>query len=144
MSWDVMVMDFGGDPPSMDELDAADSARAMGTPHDVRLKIDAHLDGVDWSDPTWGIYRGDGFTFEFNMGDEDPKEGFMVHVRGGGDAVTTLLQFAAPNAWSLLDCSTGDFIDPDNPSREGWEGFQAFRDKALDRSDGDEDVDGEE
>ncbi|MDD9935310.1 MAG: hypothetical protein OXT09_16985 [Myxococcales bacterium] len=32
--------------------------------------------------------------FELNMGDEDPVEGFMIHVRGGGQAVTALLQLA--------------------------------------------------
>ena len=42
-----------------------------------------------------------------------------------------VLRFAKPNGWSLLDCSTSEFLDPDNPSAEGWEGFQAFRDKVT-------------
>jgi hypothetical protein len=44
-----------------------------------------------------------------------------------------MLQVAIPNKWSLFDCSTGEFIDPENPSQEGWQGFQAFRDKVIEQ-----------
>ena len=57
----------------------------------------------------------------------------MLHVRGGGDAITPMLQFATPMKWSLFDCSTGEFLDPAAPSQEGWEGFQAFRDKVFEQ-----------
>ncbi len=78
------------------------------------------LPGADWSDPTWGIYDGNGFSFEFNIGNDQPDmNNFMIHVRGGGDAVSDLLKFSVPNGWSLFDCSTSEFIDPKNPSSEG-------------------------
>jgi hypothetical protein len=60
----------------------------------------------------------------------------MLHVRGSGDALSAMLAFANPNGWSLLDCSTGEFLDPRDPSPEGWEGFQAFRDRVLGSEDG--------
>lgn len=132
MSWDVMVMDVGTPPPPMEEMEAGN---VMGSPDKVREQISAHLPDVDWSDPSWGIYEGDGFSFEFNMGEEEEQDGFMVHVRGGGDAISALLQFAIPNGWSLLDCSTSEWIDPDNPSDEGWTGFQEFRDRVIKRED---------
>lgn len=135
-----MVFDFGGDPPPIDQMGDEDRPRMMGTSNEVRSKIDAHLSGIDWSDPTWGIYDGNGFSFEFSMREEEEKDGFMVHVRGGGDAIGALIQFAEPNKWSLLDCSTGEFIDPDDPSPEGWEGFQAFRDKVIDQSNGEKET----
>ncbi len=58
----------------------------MGSGDEVRRRISATLPGVDWSNPTWGFYAGDGFTFEFNLGDEEPVTSFAVHVRGSGDA----------------------------------------------------------
>jgi hypothetical protein len=63
----------------------------------------------------------------------------MLHVRGGGDAVAAILQFTRPNKWSAFDCSTGAFIDLENPSHEGWEGLQTARDEAVDalREEGD-------
>jgi hypothetical protein len=55
----------------------------------------------------------------------------MVHVRGNGHQIPSLLKFANPNKWSLIDCSTSQLIDPRNPSDEGWQGFQVVRDKVA-------------
>jgi hypothetical protein len=130
MSWDVVVLNYGGEMSPEEMLDA-EPVGPLGPAAQVRKRIAKHLPGVDWSDPVWGLYKGDGFTIEFNTGKDDPIDTIMLHVRGGGDAIPALLGFANPNRWSLLDCSTSEFLDPENPSAEGWEGFQAFRDKAL-------------
>ncbi len=57
----------------------------------------------------------------------------MLHVRGGGDAISAITKFAQPQGWSALDCSTGEFLDFENPSQAGWEGFQAYRDKFVEK-----------
>jgi hypothetical protein len=97
----------------------------------VRQQISALLPGIDWSDPTWGVYEGDGFSIEFSVGDDDPIDAMMLHVRGGDDAISKIVTFTRPLGWSALDCSTGQFLDLENPSQEGWEGFQAYRDRAM-------------
>ena len=130
MSWDVMVLNYGGKLSPAEMLDA-EPVGPLGPAAQVRRRIAKHLPGVDWSEPEWGLYEGDGFTIEFNTGSDDPIDSIMLHVRGGGDAIAVLLKFAKPNGWSLLDCSTSEFLDPQNPSAEGWEEFQAFRDKAI-------------
>jgi hypothetical protein len=89
------------------------------------------LPGIDWSDTTWGIYEGNGFSIEFNVGRDDPIGIMMLHVRGGGDAIAAIVTLARPVGWSALDCSTSKFLDLDNPSQAGWEVFQAFRDKVI-------------
>ncbi len=124
MSWTVTVL---GEWPVSD--DPARSLPCLGTGDEVRGHISAYLVGVDWSTPTWGLYAGDGFTFEFSVGPEEPVDNFAVHVRGGGDAIADLLQFAVPNGWHLIDWSTGEQIDPASPSYAGWNGWQAYRDK---------------
>ena len=131
MSWDVMVFDFGGSPPSSENAGPDLRPKSMGTPEEVRAKIAAHLEGIDWSDPTWGLYEGPGYSFEFIMGDKQHIDGFTLAVRGEGDAIAGLLQFAKPNGWSLFDCTTGEFIEPDNPSDAGWVGFQRYRDRFI-------------
>lgn len=128
MSWDVMVFNYGGKPPADGD---APPAGPLGPASKVRDGIAAHLPGVDWSDPSWGIFEADEFSIEFNMGDEDPIDSIMLHVRGGGEVLGAIMAFANPNGWSLLDCSTGDFLDPEKPSSAGWEGFQDFRDKVI-------------
>jgi hypothetical protein len=128
MSWDVVVLNYGGRSlPTPD----ADPVGPLGLAAQVRRRIAKHLPGVDWSESAWGIYEGDGFTIEFNAGDDDPIDSMMLRVRGEGDAIAALLRFANPNGWSLLDCSTSEFLDQENPSAEGWDGFQSFRDRAI-------------
>ena len=129
MSWDVLVLNYEGSPPADDDME--EESDLLGKPAAVRKAISRHLEGVDWSEPTWGIYEGEDFTIEFSMGKNDPVDAIMLHVRGAGDAIAAMLQFANPNKWSLFDCSTSEFLDPENPSSEGWEGFQEFRDKAM-------------
>src|SRR4051812_33315008 len=115
MSWTVSVL---GEWPVSD--DPAHGLPCLGTGDEVRSRISAHLPGVDWSTPAWGLYGGDGFTFEFSVGPEEPVDHFAVHVRGGGDAIADLLRFAVPNGWHLIDWSTGERIDPASPSYAGW------------------------
>jgi hypothetical protein len=127
-----MVLNFGGKPPEdLEELPEDQNADPNGSAEEVRHLITQALPGVDCSDPTWGIYTGDEFSFEFNTGKEDPIESLMVHTRDHGQPISSLLIFANPNKWSLVDCSTSQLIDPHNPSDEGWQGFQVVRDKVA-------------
>jgi hypothetical protein len=91
------------------------------------------LPGVDWRDPSWGIYEGDGFSFEFNIGKNEPCDGFMIHVRGGGDAVSSLLLLSERPGWYLLDISSMEWLHHGRDTGESWRRFQAYRDKVLAR-----------
>jgi hypothetical protein len=131
MSWDVVIVDSCEKAAACPVTDLDDSDfKALGAADEVRQKISSNLPGVDWSDPR-GIFEGDGFSIEFNVGEDDPIQSIMLHVRGGGDAIAAIMSFVGPLGWSALDCSTGEFLDPNNPSQEGWEGFQAYRDKIF-------------
>jgi len=120
----------GKPPPPMEQFQKSD-CDPIGSHLYLRQRIADFLPGVDWSDQTWGIYDGSGFSIEFNVGKDEPIDSMMLHVRGGGDAISAITAFARPLGWSALDCSTGDFIDFHKPSQEGWEGFQAFRDRVI-------------
>lgn len=159
MSWDIYVWNFDGNlppaddalrvwysthdeevaedaygdlPPLSDERVAAATSKEMGTPAEVRAKIDAHLPGVEWSDDFVGLYGGDGFTLEIYIDDRSELDGFLVMVRGSGDSLSPLLQFATPNGWSLFDTTTEDFIDPENPSDAGLTAWQQTQDIGRD------------
>jgi hypothetical protein len=131
MSWDVMIFNTRGkQPPPIAEFKESD-CEPLGPAAVIRQQLSQLLPGIDWSDTTWGIYDGDGFSIEFNAGEDDPIGDMMLHVRGGGDAIAAIVTFARPLGWSAFDCSEGEFLDLENPSQAGWEGFQAFRDKAI-------------
>ncbi|NLS95630.1 MAG: hypothetical protein GXX96_26145 [Planctomycetaceae bacterium] len=131
MSWDVMVFNTRGKkPPSVEQFEKSDY-EPLGPAAAVRERLSELLPGIDWSDTTWGIYEGNGFSIEFNVGKDDPIGDMMLHVRGGGDAIPAIVTFARRMGWSALDCSTSEFLDLDNPSQAGWEGFQEFRDRVI-------------
>ena len=131
MSWDVMIFNLRTNPPpAMNELQEGDLA-PLGPAVDVRKGISTLLQGLDWSDPAWGQYIGDGFSIEFNVGEQNTIDSMMLHVRGGGDAISAIVAFARPLGWAALDLTTGEFLDLSNPSNVGWNAFQEFRDRAL-------------
>lgn len=132
MSWDVLVYNYAGKPPAPPAMDD-NPPLALGSAASVRANITRYLPGVDWSEPSWGVFEEDGFSVEFNIGDADPVDSLMLHVRGTGNPLPTLLSFTTGNNWSLLDCTTGQFIDPARPSSDGWREFQAFRDTVAAR-----------
>lgn len=133
MSWDVLIHKFiDPAPTTIEEIDES-KFLPLGPAAEVRQQISEHLGPVDWSDPTWGVLDGDGFSIEFNAGNEDPIDSIMLHVRGGGDAVAAIMAFVVPLGWKALDISAGGFINPLSPSDEGWERFQAYRDHAMKR-----------
>jgi hypothetical protein len=131
MSWDVMVFDLGENPPPIGEMGADFKPKSLGPVSELRRKLSLHFSNINWSDPSWGVYDGDGFSVEFSVGKEQMSDGFMIHVRGSGNAIAALLKFSIPNGWSLFDCSTGDFIDHQSPSDSGWVGFQNYRDRVI-------------
>ncbi len=129
MSWDLSV-----DAPS----------GSMGTPEEVRKKIADVFSFVDWSDPSMGVVQEAGYTLEFSFDDFEDEEdegeaaaagapvaGFMICVRGGGEPLLKIVKLCKANGWSLGDTGSGEEIDLDNPSNQGWKDFQAFRDKAA-------------
>jgi len=133
MSWDVMLFAFGGETPPPVEAMGGDfkPSHSLGRADDLRKTISTHLPDVDWSDPEWGMLGGDGYSIEFNLADGEIIEHMMLHVRGGGDPVSAIAKLCKAAGWSALDTSTGRWLDVDSPSREGWEGFQRFRDKVV-------------
>jgi hypothetical protein len=137
MSWDVVIFNFGGHPPPSGEVnfeamgETMKSKQPLGRADDVRKTVTTHLPDVDWSDPDWGLLRGDGYSIEFSVRDEDVTETMMLYVRGGGDPVSAIAKLCKAAGWSALDTSTNQWLDPDNPSGEGWEGFQRYRDQVV-------------
>ena len=134
MSWDVVVCNFQGSPPDSPE-ELPDELEPLGTAAAVRDSISKYLPGVNWTDARSGDYSGEGFNIELSLDDDDPVETVMLSVHGGGDPLSAIMSFVLPNNWSLLDGSTGAFLDLDDPSQAGWEGFQEYRDAALGEDD---------
>ena len=64
--------------------------------------------------------------------------GFMIHVRGGGNALEKLVLLSETAGWYLLDCSQGEWLHHCEDHEAGWKGFQNYRDRVLEKSKGHE------
>jgi hypothetical protein len=129
MSWDLIVQNFQGNPPSDDDLGA--EPEPLGTAASIRKRIDTHLPGVVWSDSLHGLFERQGVSIEFEISNDKPITAVVLSVRGTGDAYAALKSFAVPNQWSLFDCSESSFIDLDTVAATGFEEFQEYRDRVI-------------
>jgi hypothetical protein len=125
MSWDVVILNLGGARPQSVEEIAETPTKSLGSNKRVRERISTSLPETEWQSSDSGFYSdGEDLSLEFSIDGTSKVEAVIVHARGSGDAIGALLRLASANEWSLLDTSTSEMIDPDNPSSEGWEGFQ--------------------
>ncbi len=88
------------------------------------------LPDVDFSDPTWGMFERPGFSIEFNMGAEEICGSFMLHVRGGGDAMATVARLLQHLQLRGIDCQTGDFFSIE-AAQNSFGQWQAYRDRVI-------------
>jgi hypothetical protein len=128
MSWDLSVFGSESPPPRVDDMPKDWAGTPLGPAADVRAKLSAVFPELDWTNPTWGLLEGPGFSFEFNMGREELLTGFMIHVRGSGDPVPWLMRMGDACTWYMLDTSTGEWMHHLRGPNEGWQGLQDFRD----------------
>jgi hypothetical protein len=125
MSWDVAIVKIRGGFRPIAEVEPADYV-PLGELQAVQSAILTAFPSAQWSDPTWAVYCGKGFEFEFALEGVESANTVVVHVHGTGDPIPSLLKLTESNAWLAVDCSTGEFVNPKNPSYEGWEGFKAL------------------
>ena len=125
MSWDVALVKISGDFRPIAEVEAEDYL-PLGEPEVVRSAIRSAFPSAEWSNPSWAVYVAPGFEIEFSLEGLESANSVILHVHGNGDPIPSLLKLSDANGWLAVDCSTGEFIDPKNPSYEGWEGFKGL------------------
>ena len=133
MSWDVLLIRTKTNREAMDEIKSeniilfsqAEIAREIG-------KIATELGAVcDCQDLSWQNLDSDSWSIEFNVGKNAETESVMLHIRGSEPKEVLTLLPVDLNAW-LIDCSTGEFIRPGEPT--SFERWRASRDQILGRN----------
>lgn len=130
LSWDVLLMQV----PSniLRSQDLAKNFRSQLGPRPEILSILTQIcPGIDFSDPGWGIFEGNDFSIEFNLGDTDPVESVMLHVRGSDNVISIIRNICEYTGWRALDTSIGDFIDFDRNPTTGLQQWRTFRDRVF-------------
>ena len=134
MSWQVVVLNMTGGSPRPNEDVAEDRCLVLGTASDIRERVTGSFPGTQWSRPLEGhfVASDESFSIHFDMHGEEPFRSMMMSIRGGREALPAITRFAKRNGWSLYDCS-GTWLDLDQPSDEGWRGYNQLRQAYLAR-----------
>lgn len=125
MSWDVMILNREGTPERLEDVPKDWMPRPMGAADTVRDAIRRTLPSADWSDPGWGIFDGDGFSITFNFQETGTVDAFTLHIRGGGDPLSTIVRLCRENDWAAYDYSNGEMIDLDDRRTRAGDAFKA-------------------
>ncbi|GMU24727.1 MAG: hypothetical protein AMXMBFR13_47990 [Phycisphaerae bacterium] len=131
-----MAFDFKGQCITIEQMQLPGfRPPEMGTWREIKTKLSACLPTIEWEAQEWGcaLYREGGMHLELPQSLEDPVCCFTLRFRtgAGGDPIPVLTRLIKAYGWSLLDMSTGSFLDPDNPSYAGWEGFKGYCNRVI-------------
>ncbi len=132
MSWDVFLMQVPQNIVSPQDL-PEDFLSELGPRATVLAALSKALPALDLNDPAWGVLRGGDYSIEFNMGDDDPMDRIMLHVRGSDAALEPIRRVCEATGWRALDLSTGLFIDFNQDPAAGLRQWRSFRDYVVAR-----------
>jgi hypothetical protein len=125
MSWDVAIVRVGGEFRSIEDVQQEDYL-PLGDLKSVHAAVRAAFPSAEWDTPTWAVYVATNFEIEFALDGVESGNTIILHVHGTGDPIPSLLKLTEANGWLAIDTSTGEFIDPKEPSYEGWEGYKGL------------------
>lgn len=131
MSWDVIIIN-SSEKHSIEEVWEDNKIPSFGKRIEIQNKINALYPDTDWTDPSYahldnGIYVG-----HISLGDNEILDGnFMLHIYGGSDPYELIISLCKKYNWTAYDTTTSEYIDNDNPNNEGWNEFQAFRQRIV-------------
>ena len=113
----------------MDDIPPDFVGQPLGPVAVVLRRLQDRFPDVDLSDASWGHLVRDDWSIELNVGQDDPVESIMLHVRGGGDGVLPVVaSIADAVSGRALDFSEGVFLTGSPNQPNGWPDFQAYRD----------------
>lgn len=118
MSRDVYIMKFSRPYAKIKDVADDDPLLPIGTFEDIRAAISKHLPGTDWTDSAWGIFDSPLSLVEFNLGEDEPPIGFMLHVRVSTGIDRRIVELCQEQGWVALDCSVGEFLAAADESAE--------------------------
>ena len=130
MSWDVLLMNISESVARIEDL-PQDFKNVLGSRADMLARLVALVPNLDLSDPSWGQLDHPSFSVEFNLGNEDPIDTVMLHVRGGDEAVQLIQTICEASGWRAYDTSTGELMDFEDEPARGIRAWRAFHDRVV-------------
>lgn len=124
MGWDLFICKFSQAYEAMAAIPDKERCHPLDIRDEVRKTITAAFPRTDWSDARWGVCDAGSGVIEFSLGDDEPVEGILVHIRSGRSVLPSIVQICQQRGWQILDISSGLFIDQspeiEGPGVERW------------------------
>ena len=130
MSWDVLIFAAPPEIQTMEQM-GADFHSELGPRDEVLGRLRRLFPEIDLSDPAWANLLGPGFAIELNIGDKDPVDSILLHVRGSDDAVGPIRQLCEATGWRAMDMADCEFLRFDDDPAAGLRAWRGFRDRAV-------------
>lgn len=134
MSWDILIQDFPAAATTVADIPDDFQPQPIGSRADLIAKIRDVVPSADFSNPEWGVFEGDGFSIEFQMGDEDVCGGISLMIRGGGSPTPLVAALLDRLQLRAIDCQSSEFFDVE-AARESFGSWQRYRDQVFGKSD---------
>jgi hypothetical protein len=113
LSWDVSIHAANIPPAKFEELGGNWDTIPLGSCESVRQRLSILSPDIDWTDREWGYLQGHGYSIEFNLGDNEPCDGVMLHIRGSGEN-NNLFEFLrniqSKAGWYVLDHTQNEWL----------------------------------
>lgn len=129
MSWDIFVQDFPQTAATIGDIPADFQPASIGKRSAVIERIKEIVPIADFSDPSWGLLEGDGWSIEINMGSEEDCQGFSLHVRGDDPAVGIVASVLQHLELRAFDAQTGNFFVAGPDAIEPFRTWRSYRDR---------------
>ena len=130
MSWDILIQDLP-DVATIDEVPDDFQPGALGSRAEVVERLRSTFPDADFSNHSWGVLDRADWSIEFNVGDGDPCESVMLHVRGSGADALAAVQSAIDAVGGRgLDMQGSGFFELDE-AQASFAKWRDYRDKVV-------------
>lgn len=130
VSWDIFIQNLPAGAGSVQDIPDDFRPGPIGRRSDLIRAIAEVVPSADFSDPSWGIIGGDGFSIEVSMGSDEIVDCIALFVRGSDIAAGVVADIVGRLGLRALDAGTGDFFNPATAAgslRKWW----AYRDRVT-------------
>lgn len=128
MSWDIFVQDLPTNAKTVEDIPTDFKPAAIGKRSEIIDKIKEIIPNANFSDPSWGVINGNGWSIEVNLGSEEECKDFALHVRGAETAVGAVEAILTSLGLRGLDSQTGGFFTAGPEAINSFRNWRAFRD----------------
>jgi hypothetical protein len=131
MSWDIFVQDLPKDAKEISDIPNDFRPSSIGSRSQVIAKIKEVVPCANFSDTSWGLLDGDGWSIEINMGAEEECNGFAFHVRGGDEAAGVVAAILDHLRLRAIDAQSGRFFVAGADALASLANWREYRDRVL-------------